>query len=109
MKIETIKVQFTADGNNPQTLVLDGVRITLEFYTNKADGSWYLDCYATDGTLLVAGIAVVTGLDLWYPYRYKTGIPPGQLFVLPQTRVRTDPTISTFENAEAILAYLPSS
>ena len=105
MKIETIKVQFTADGNNPQTLVLDGIRIVLEFYTNKADGFWYLDCYATDGTLLVAGIAVVAGLDLWYPYHYKAGIPPGPLFVISTV----DPTLESFAEDEAVLAYLPTT
>jgi hypothetical protein len=110
MIVKEIKVQFTDDGNNPQTLELDGVLITFECYTNKFDGSWYIDFYSVDGTLLIAGVAIVAGLDLWYPYRYKVGIPPGQLFVLSQTGTVKDPTLTTFADAEAILAYWnPSS
>jgi hypothetical protein len=106
MKVEQITVQFTADGNNPQTLELDGIKITIESYTNRADGGWYLDFYDDQGAIMFAGIAVVTGLDLWYPYHYKAGIPPGQLFVLSQTDRAFDPTLDTFSDASAILVYM---
>ena len=55
--------------------------------------------------VVVAGIAVVAGLDLWYPYHYKAGIPPGQLFVLASK----DPTLESFAEDEAVLAYLPTT
>lgn len=106
MKLEKITVKFTDDGNNPQTLELDGLRITFESYTNRADGGWYLDFLDGEGNLLLSGIAVVSGLDLWYPYHYKTGIPRGQLFVLTQTDRVFDPDLETFDDDTAILAYL---
>ena len=105
MAIQEITVQFRADETHAsQTLTLDGVRFRLDTYTNKADGAWYMDLYDEDNVALVQGIAIVTGLDLLFPYRYLD-VPPGILFVNDQDGPQEDPTLSTFLDEEAALYY----
>lgn len=103
--ITMITVQFRQeDKHTSQTLTLDGVRFQLDTYTNRADGSWYMDLFDTDGTPLVQGIALVTGLDLLYPYRYLP-VPAGVLFVNDLDGPRTDPGLDSFTDKEAALYY----
>jgi len=105
MAIQEIKVQFRKDETHAsQTLTLDGVRFRLDTYTNKADGSWYLDLYDEDDEPLVQGIALATGLDLLFPYRYLD-VPPGILFVNDHIGPREDPTLDTFLDEAAALYY----
>jgi hypothetical protein len=105
MAIEEITVQFREDETHTsQTLTLDRVRFRLDTYTNKADGSWYLDIFDGDGVALVQGIALVTGLDLLFPYRYLD-VPAGALFVNDHEGDRTDPGLTTFFDRGAALYY----
>lgn len=56
---------------NAQTfrITLAGVQYVLAFaYRTHAVGGWFLDIYSTDGVALVAGIPLVTGVDLLEPY-----------------------------------------
>ena len=103
-----IAVQLLDDDSHvSQTLTLDGVRFRLETYTNKEDDTWYFDIYDLEDVPLLQGIAIVTGLDLLFPYRYKTGLPPGVLFVNDQlgTEQLNDPTIDSFKDKRAALYY----
>lgn len=105
MAITQITVQFREeDKHTSQTLTLDGVRFQLDTYTNKADGSWYMDLRNTDGDPIVLGIALATGLDLLYPYRYL-GVPSGVLFVNDLAGPREDPGLDTFTDQGAALYY----
>lgn len=84
MSVLEITVQFREDETHTsQTLVLDGVRVRLDTYTNIEDDSWYLDIFDDEDTPIVLGIALATGLDLFFPYRYLP-LPPGKLFVQDQ-------------------------
>lgn len=103
--ITEIKVQFRAeDKHTSQTLTLDGVRFQLDTYTNRADNSWYLDIFDTNGVALVQGIALATGLDLLYPYRYLD-VPAGVLFVNDLDGPRQDPGLDSFADQEVALYY----
>lgn len=105
MAIQEITVQFREDETHTsQTLTLDGIRFRLDTYTNKADGCWYMDLFDGDGAPLIQGIALVTGLDLLFPYRYLD-VPPGILFVNDHEGERTDPGLSAFLDKEAALYY----
>ncbi len=104
--IQEISVQLNESVHLTQTLTLDGVRFQLETYTNKADDSWYMDLLDEDGVALVRGIALATGLDLLYPYRYLEKIPPGILFINDQTLPDLqDPTLDSFVDKEFALYY----
>ncbi len=105
MAIVAITVQFREDETHTsQTLTLNGVRFRLDTYTNKYDGCWYLDVYDGDNVALVQGLALVTGLDLLYPYRYLD-LPAGLLFVNDLTGPSEDPGLDTFFDQGAALYY----
>jgi len=104
MAVLEIQVQFNESTNASQTLTLDDVRFRLDTYTNKADSSWYMDIFDDEGVALVQGIALVSGLDLLFPYRYLD-VPPGALFLNSQTDVVQDPTLDSFQSADSALYY----
>jgi hypothetical protein len=63
---------------------LDGVAYRFRFKFNARDSAWYFDLYdAIAGTLLRAGLRVVTG---WDPLRLfqGDGKPTGNLIVISQ-------------------------
>jgi hypothetical protein len=92
------------DKHTSQTFTFDGVRFTLDTYTNRADGSWYMDLSDSVGVPIVIGIALVTGLDLLYPYRYLP-VPAGVLFINDLAGPRQDPGLDSFEDEEVALYY----
>ncbi len=105
MAFVEITVQFREDETHTvQRVTLDDVSVRLDTYTNKADGCWYMDLYDGDDNPLVQGIALVTGLDLLFPYRYLD-VPPGALFVNDHIPPREDPGLDTFFQREAALYY----
>lgn len=105
MTILQIFPQFRPeDKHTSQTLTLDGVRFRLDTYTNKADDSWYLNIYDSEDNPLVLGIAIASGLDLLFPYRYLD-VPPGILFVNTLTGATFDPVESSFADEEVALYY----
>jgi hypothetical protein len=105
MAIFEITVQFREnETHTSQTLTLDGVRFRLDTYTNKIDGCWYLDVFDEDEAPLVMGLALVTGLDLLYPFRHLD-IPEGTLFVNDLAGPREDPGLDTFFDQGAALYY----
>jgi len=105
MTIREIRPQFNGSTHASQVLTLDGVRVRLDTYTNKVDGGWYLDVFDADDNPLIAGLAIASGLDLFFPYRHLSALPPGSLFVNTQTGEPFDPTLDTWENDAAALYY----
>lgn len=105
MAIQEIRVQFR-DGEThfSQTLTLDGTRFRLDTYTNKEDGSWYLDLFSDQDDPIIMGIALATGLDVLFPYRHLP-VPAGILFVNDLDGPREDPTLDTFKDKGAALYY----
>lgn len=103
--ITQITPQFRKeDKHTSQTLTLDQVRFRLDTYTNRADNSWYMNLYDTNDEPILLGIALATGLDLLYPYRYLP-VPAGVLFVNDLDGPRQDPTLDSFEGEEVALYY----
>lgn len=106
MALVEITVQFRPeDKRTVQTLELDNARYQLATYTNRADGGWFMDLADSAGNPLLFGIALVTGLDILFPYRHLD-VPPGILFVNDLAGPREDPTLETFDERGAALYYL---
>lgn len=107
MSILEITPQFREnETHTSQTLVLDGIRIRLDTYTNLEDSCWYFDVFDDQENALVQGIAIVTGLDLLFPYHYFDTIPPGILFVQDQSaRPFSDPLLPDFLDDTMALYY----
>jgi hypothetical protein len=107
MSVIEITVQFReGETHTSQTIVLDGIRVRLDTYTNIDDDSWYLDVFDDQDQPIVKGIALAVGLDLWFPYRYKP-LPPGILFVQDQSgQPFTDPKVVDFLAGNMTLYYV---
>lgn len=102
--LEIIVQPRADDTHTSQTMTLDGVRFRMDFYTNKADGCWYIDLYDSQDNPMVIGIGMVTGLDILFPYRYLP-VPSGVLFVNDHLGEKEDPGLTTFEQDQAQLYY----
>lgn len=61
---------------------LDGVKYTLRFRFNTRAGRWIMDIKTSQGGMLLAGIALLTGVDLLAQYRAYDGAPQGNMFLL---------------------------
>lgn len=105
MTIRKITPQFNGSPHSSQVLTLEGVQIRIDIYNNKVDSSWYLDVFDLDDNPLVLGVAIASGLDLFFPYKYLSNLPPGALFVNTQTGEPFDPTLDTWEDDAAALYY----
>ncbi len=104
MSVLEITVQPTAEVSHFATSVLlDGQRYKLAFYTNKVDQAWYLDINE-----VVFGVGLSVGVDLLYPYRYLgDAIPPGILWVVDKGGLSgRDPDLTAFVEKRASLYYL---
>lgn len=107
MSVLEITVQFREDETHAsQTLVLEGVRVRFDTYTNRDDNSWYLDIYDDDDQPMIIGIALAVGLDLLFPYRHLN-VPPGILFVQDQGgQPFRDPILPDFFAGNMALFYV---
>lgn len=88
-----------------QTQRLDDVLVQIDTYTNRFDGAWYLDLFDDEGVPIVQGLALVTQVDLLYPYRANAGVPPGILFVASKNREFSDPGLESFNDKDHALYY----
>jgi hypothetical protein len=93
------------DTHTRQNVTLEGVRVRIDTYTNKVDGLWYHDVYDADGAAIFLGVRLTAGIDLWFPYRYNTGLPPGVLFIADHDSPFLDPGLDSFQDREASLWY----
>lgn len=67
-----------------ERVTLDNVTIQFVFHWNTRAESWQLDILDTDENLLVGGIRLVIGWDLFTGYAGR-GLPPGQLWIIDTT------------------------
>lgn len=102
--LEIIVQPRASDTHTTQTMTLDGIRVRMDFYTNKSDGGWYMDMFDSEGAQMVMGIGLATGLDLLFPYRHLD-VPPGVLFVNDHIGALEDPTLDTWQDDQAQLFY----
>ena len=106
MSIVEIIPQFReTDTHTRQSVTLEGIRIRIDTYTNKVDGLWYHDVYDSEGVALFQGVRLTAGIDLWFPYRYKTTLPPGVFFVADHAAPFLDPGLESFQDRDASLWY----
>lgn len=116
MALQEVTVQVNGSDHLTTVQFLDGVSYRLDFYTTKVPNlmtgtvaqCWYLDLYDVADKPLVLGIGLVTGIDILFPY-HALAVPPGKLFVNPQTTLFIDPTVDTFLDEEAICFYQPEA
>lgn len=88
---------------------LDDLTYRIDLKNNKRDGLWYLDLYNLEGTPLLLGVGLATGIDLFYPYRYRK-VPPGVLFVSPQNAGSySDPGIDSFVEGTHTIYYVEAT
>ena len=115
MALQRITVRTsTAQRQTTSRVSLDGVRYRLRFrYVLELD-RWLLDVEAEAGTLLVAGIVLVLGVDLLGQYRHLA-VPQGQLFAidtttpdLPTDPRWVDPGLDGFDS-RVLLVYRPAA
>jgi len=80
---------------------LDGVRVRLRTYYAALNDRWYLDTRDLEDNLLVGGLALVPGVDLWRPYKYLA-IPQGELFISDPLS-RSPATLETLDVSTLLL------
>lgn len=92
--------------NTSQLLRLDEVNVQIVTKWVTPAAGWFLDVFDANGDPLVQGVRIVTGIDLWAPYKYKAGIPPGALFVQWQRGGNAqDPGEDSFKDGDALMFY----
>lgn len=69
---------------------LDGVNYVLSFAFNYRSSLWSVDIAAADGTPILSGIPVQTGVDLIGRFVPESR-PPGRLLAIDTTGNGTDP------------------
>ena len=67
--------------NEPAAVGLDGVQVGLRFRHHAAENRWYMWLVSLDGIEFAGPLKLVSGLDLFLPYKYDERVPKGQLFV----------------------------
>jgi len=92
------------------TIILEGRRHGLRFYTNGIDGLWYFDLTDTNFDPVVVGLGLSVGVDLLFPYRHLSDlVPPGVLYCVDLSGVGSDPTTDSFlETGTHLVRYMTS-
>lgn len=67
-----------------QGVELEGTTYVLDFAWVERARVWDLSILTDDGTLTLAGIAVVSNRPLLRRFHYLVGIPPGELLFVSQ-------------------------
>lgn len=62
-----------------QRVELDGVAYSLEFAWNERARAWFISLAQPDGTPLLSGIKLVSNRPLLRRFRWRVGLPPGEL------------------------------
>ena len=70
---------------------LDGEKYTLSFRFNNRAGRWIMDIKTATGTVIVAGIPLLAGVDFLAQFQTKTDLPQGSLFLVNLTDENTSP------------------
>lgn len=82
-----------------QFVVLENIRIGLEFRYSNLDEEWFMWLRESNGTYIAGPIKLVAGdSDLLRQYHYNTSVPPGRLYC------SETPTFDTID-LTAILTY----
>lgn len=78
----------------------------LDNLSPGTDGAWYLDTFDAAGDPLLLGLRLTLGRDKYAPYRYRPGMPQGQLHVIDTTGAGLQAS-STDLGSRVVLQYTP--
>lgn len=83
---------------------LDGEVFHIIIYSNKRANGWHFDLLDSQREPLLRGAALVAGIDLLHPYRYRA-VPRGKLFVQSLETPPVDPDLTAFLEGRSGLYY----
>jgi hypothetical protein len=63
----------------------DGTDYLLDFAWNSRAGAWFLTLLTSEETVLVAGLMLKSNRPLFERFRYRDGMPPGELIACDPT------------------------
>lgn len=93
------------DPNQPNhefSIELDGVVYLMNFRKNFRSLRWVLTLKKEDGTVLVSGVPLVTGISILKQYP-ADDMPPGDLYVDDTTANNTEPGEEGFGNTHQLV------
>ena len=97
MTIQFDRIPMPKDkGRFRQVSIVDGTPHEFEFNWNTREDRWYLNLYTLDGTLVMAGIKLVSNYLLTYRYTYD-GRPAAEFMVADMTGNDNDATLENFD------------
>lgn len=70
---------------------MNGVDYIFSFFYVRRVGGWHFHLDKADGTRVISGVRLITGLPLLQPYINREDIPPGILQLLGSDVVPRDP------------------
>jgi hypothetical protein len=70
---------------------LEGVSFLIDMHWNERQAAWLMSLATDDGTALVHGVTVVCNRLLLRRYKYRTGMPAGDLMAMDPTRETDTP------------------
>lgn len=87
---------------------LEGRSYLLSFRYNQREECWYLTIAMSDGTVLLAGIKVLVGVNLLWR-RADNRLPPGQLYAFVTGNNTEHPGLTDFGDTKRVaLGYVTS-
>lgn len=90
-------------GKYVYTVDLDGVDYQIDTYYNDREDSWYFNLLDTEGTILRAGVKIVSNF-LLLRLMVTEPRPAGELLCINTIPGAEDPTIEDF-GVDAVMAY----
>jgi hypothetical protein len=87
---------------------LDGTVYGFRLAYNTRNDRWYLDVQTADGTAVVSGLRVSTGVSLLAPFGENPNLPPGQLFVRDDSGADREPGLAAFRSDHRLI-YRPEA
>ena len=107
MALQLLRVRLSSETRaNTLRYELDGVVYEFTFRrSGRNPEAWYMTVATGSGTVQVAGIAVVPGVELLRQWKHLE-LPPGQLFAYDTSKSYTDPTPDEMDD-RVVLLYRP--
>jgi len=89
---------------------LDERDYTFKFNYSTRQSRWYLSIYDVENVLLVAGLKLVANFPLLKYYKFRDGMPQGDLIVMCTTADTAPPTLNELgPGLRCELTYYPQA
>lgn len=116
LRLQKLATQIGSSSHFDVVERLDNVNYRLSLYTvvitpgygnnpTARTGLWCWDLRDVFGTSIILGAGLGSGVDLLFPFRGYSSVPPGKLFVW--TSDNLDPDLTAFADQRAVLYYQP--